>query len=112
MNDNPGKRTRIAIPTNDGIHIFPKMLGMAKALFIYEIANRERFRFVDKRDNPYANTLQHSKTLDVYDLIDDCSVIVSAHIGKKGIKRLEERGMKLIFKKGKIEQALDELSNN
>lgn len=112
MNSNPEKRARIAIPTNDGVHIFPKMLGMAKAMFIYDIENEVQFRLIEKRNNPYASTMQHLKTLDVYDLIDDCSVIISAHIGKKGITRLQERGMQLIFKKGKIEQALVELSNN
>jgi len=35
--------------------------------------------------------MQHLKTLDVYDLIDDCSIIISARIGKKGITRLQER---------------------
>jgi len=103
---------KIAIPTNDGINIFPKMLGMAKYMFIYEIENGDRFKLVEKRNNPYANTMQHLKTLDVYDLIDDCSDIISAHIGKKGVKRLKERGMKLFFLKGNIEEALIEVKKN
>ena len=112
MNVNQQKRIRIAVPTNDEINIFPKMLGMAKYLFIYEIENEENYELIEKRKNPFADTMQHLKTLDVYELINDCSIIISAHIGKKGIKRLQERGMKLIFKKGKIEQALVEVSNN
>ncbi len=105
-------RFKIAIPTDDGINIFPKMLGMAKYLYIYEIENRATFKLIEKRNNPYAATMQHLKTLDVYDLIHDCPVIISAHIGKKGITRLQARGMQLIFKKGNIEQALVEFSHD
>jgi predicted Fe-Mo cluster-binding NifX family protein len=103
---------KIAIPTNDGINIFPKMLGMAKYMFIYEIENGDRFKLVEKRNNPYENTMQHLKTLDVYDLIDDCLIIISAHIGKEGVKRLQKRGMKMFFLKGNIEKALIEVKKN
>ena len=96
---------RIAVPTNDGINIFPKMLGMAKEMFIYEIENEAQFKLVEKRKNPFAETIQHLKTQDVYELIDDCSIIIASYIGKKGITRLQERGMKLIFKKGNIKEA-------
>lgn len=100
------KPDRIAIPTNDGKTIFPKMLGMAKRMFIYEIENGAKYRLIEKRTNPYESTMQHLKTLDVYDLINDCSVIISARIGKKGIARLQERGIELFFRKGNIEEAL------
>lgn len=96
---------RIAVPTNDQVTIFPKMLGMADKMFIYEL-NEGRMKLVEKRNNPYAKTQQHLKTLDVYDLLHDCAIIVSAHIGKKGIQRLQERGVKLIYKKGNIQKAL------
>lgn len=102
-------KIKVAIPTNDGTTIFPRMLGMAKEMFIYEIINKRQFRLIDKRVNPYEKTLQHLKTLDVYELIRDCTIIISAKIGKKGIKRLEERGMQLFFKKGNIEEALNEV---
>lgn len=98
---------KIAVPTNDEINIFPKMLGMAKYLFIYEIRNKDRFELVEKRVNPYEKTMQHLKTLDLYNLINDCSVIISSYIGKKGVKRLQKRGMRLLFLKGNIEEALN-----
>jgi ubiquinone/menaquinone biosynthesis C-methylase UbiE/predicted Fe-Mo cluster-binding NifX family protein len=97
---------RVAIPTNDGISIFPRMLGMAKEIFIYEIENGKQFRLIEKRTNPYESTMQHLKTLDVYEIIRDCGIIISAKIGKKGIKRLRERGMKLFFTKGNMQEAL------
>ena len=85
------------------------MLGMAKEMFIYEIENDVQFRLIEKRNNPYEDTMQHLKTLDVYEILRDCGIIISAKIGKKGIKRLQERGMKIIFKKGNIQQALDDI---
>ena len=98
--------TLIAVPTNDEVTIFPKMLGMADKMFIYEL-NGEKPKLLEKRNNPYAKTQQHLKTLDVYDLLHDCAIIISAHIGKKGIQRLEERGVKLLYKKGNIQNALE-----
>lgn len=56
-------------------------------MFIYEIVNGNEFKLIEKRTNPYARTMQHFKTLDVYDLISDCSNIISGHIGKKRIKK-------------------------
>ncbi len=63
--------TLIAVPTNDEVNIFPKMLGMADKMFIYEL-NEGHMKLVEKRNNPYAKTQQHLKTLDVYDLLHDC----------------------------------------
>ena len=112
MSNNINKGTKITIPSNDGINIFPRMLGMAKYMYIYEIDNGREFKLIEKRNNHFAETMQHLKTQDVFELIDDCAIIISAYIGKKGITRLQEKGMQLIFKKGKLEQALDEVSKN
>ena len=109
MKDNKENIVRVAVPTNDGINIFSKMLGMAKYIFIYEIENRMKFRLIEKRNNPFEETMQHLKTLDIYEFINDCSIIVSSHIGKKGIQRLKERGVKLYFKKGSIQEALNDV---
>jgi predicted Fe-Mo cluster-binding NifX family protein len=106
MNINKENNVRIAIPSNDGINIFPGMLGMAKEMFIYEIENGTHFRLIEKRTNPYESTMQHLKTLDVYEILHNCWIIISAKIGKKGIKRLRERGMRLFFRKGNIQEAL------
>jgi predicted Fe-Mo cluster-binding NifX family protein len=54
MNIKKEKRMEIAIPTNDRINIFPRMLGMAKYMFIYETENGDRFKLVEKRNNPFA----------------------------------------------------------
>jgi len=50
--------------------------------------------------------MQHLKTLDVYEILCDCGIIISAKIGKKGIERLQERGIKLFFRKGDIKEVL------
>jgi len=107
MDNNSNKPVLIAIPTNDGKTIFPKMLGMAKYFFIYKAINGRQFILVEKRTNPYGTTMQHLKTLDVYTVINDCKVIIAALIGKRGIERLQEKGVKLFFKKGDIQDVLN-----
>ena len=94
-------KMKIAVPTDDRENIFPQMLGRTKEFYIYEIKNN-KIRFLEKRNNPFENTLQPLKTLDVYEIISDCDVIISHKIGRKGIKRLAEKGMKLIFENGKF----------
>lgn len=106
LGDDKDDGVRIAIPTNDGVNIFPGMLGRAKEMFIYEVKKGIEFRLIEKRINPFANTMQHLKTLDVYEMLRDCPIIMSANIGKKGIERLKERGIRLIFKKGNMQKAL------
>ena len=109
LDDDKENRIRIAIPTNDGINVFQGMLGRANKMFIYEVKNGMQFRLIEKRNNSFANTMQHLKTIDVYELLRDCAIIISGNIGRKGIKRLQERGMKLLFKKGNIQEALTEV---
>jgi predicted Fe-Mo cluster-binding NifX family protein len=107
MYNNSEKSILIAIPTNDGKTIFPKMLGMAKYFYIYTTTGGRQFNLVEKRLNPYETKMQHLKTLDVYAVISDCEVIIAALIGKKGIERLREKGIKLFFRKGDIQDALN-----
>ena len=106
---NKENRVKIAIPTDDGINIFPRMLGRTKELFIYEIENGTQFKFIEKRNNLYTDTMQHLKTLDVYELIRDCAIIIAGDIGKMGIKRLQKRGMRLFFRKGNIQESLTDV---
>jgi len=101
---------RIAVPSNDGKNVFEKMLGLAKYFYIYKADKvKQVFFFVEKRINPYQNTQQHLKTLDVYEIIKDCQIILSAHIGKKGIERLQTKGVELAFNKGNIQTALQKV---
>jgi len=44
-------------------------------MFIYEIEKGGQFRLLEKRDNPYEETMQHLKTLDVYESIRDYGLI-------------------------------------
>jgi len=84
------------------------MLGRAQKFFIYESGDNGAVTFLEVRTNPYAAANQHLKTLDVYELLSDCPVIISARIGRKGVERLERRGVKLLFQSGKIKEALGE----
>ncbi len=85
------------------------MLGRARQFYIYELAHKGEIRLVEVRVNPYVSTNQHLKTLDVYELLKDCPVIISALIGKRGVERLEQRGVKLYFRGGEIKEVLNEL---
>jgi len=100
---------RVAVPTDDGCHIFPGMLGRAKGFRIYQLEEGGKSRLLEVRGNPYAVTMQHLKTIDIYELLKDCEVIVAGRIGKRGMGRLEERGMKLLLRKGEIAKALVEV---
>ncbi|MBN2612457.1 MAG: hypothetical protein JXB00_12940 [Bacteroidales bacterium] len=112
MDDDIKKPVLIAIPTNDGITIFPEMLGMAKFFFIYRINNDREFILTEKRGNPFEKTKQHLKTLDVYSVIDDCKIIIAALIGKKGIQRFQNKRVLLLFKKGNIGNVLRHLTKD
>jgi hypothetical protein len=47
----------IAVPSNDGETIFPKMLGMTAYFYIYRLnQTKQSFSFMEKRDNPYMST--------------------------------------------------------
>ncbi len=98
--------SRIAVPTADGVSIFPKMLGKAPLFYVYQVNDGKKFRFLEKRVNIYSETLQPQKTFDVYNEIMDCQAVLSARIGKKGITRLENKGIQLFFDSGDIENAL------
>jgi len=50
----------IAIPTNDGKNIFPKMLGMARYFYIYSLTDDSQFALVEIRPNPYETTMPAS----------------------------------------------------
>ena len=100
---------KIAVPTNDGISIFKGMIGRAEEFLIFQAESNGNFKLVEKRPNPHAKTMQHLKTLDVYDLINDCQIILAAKIGKKGIERLEQRNMRLIFRDGNINEQLNNI---
>ncbi len=95
-----------AVPTADADTIFPKMLGQAPFFHIYSSPDERHFQFIEKRTNIYAKTLQPQKTFDVYDEISDCHAILSARIGKRGIARLQDKGIKLFFDSGEIRNAL------
>jgi len=112
MDNNSEKPLLIAVATNNGETIFPKMLGMAKYFFIYATTRDQQFTLVEKRENPYETTMQHLKTFDVYAVINDCEIIITASIGKRGIERLKGKGIKLFFRKGEIHEALNSVFNS
>ncbi len=102
---------RIAVATNDHKTISRGMLGRAAYFDIYEFDGNE-FKLVERRKNPYEKTLQRGKTYDVYEVIKDVHVTVSQLVGKRGIPRLKQKGLVLIFRKGIIEEILEEIRSD
>ncbi len=98
---------KIAVATSDGKTVFRGMLGQAKFFHIYQIDSTGEYHLVEQRENPYARTLQHLKTLDVYRVIRDCPLFVSYRIGRKGQLRLHARGIRMIFDEGDISDVLE-----
>jgi len=98
---------KIAVAVNDDEKtICPKMFGMAPKLAVYTYSPADGFRLLEVRPNPYEKTMQHQKTFDVYDLVHDCQALLSAHIGKRGIARLQDMGVRLFFAKGSVKDNL------
>jgi len=97
----------IAVSTNDRRTVFPHMLGQAKGFSVYRLAANGCWQLLEWRSNPYEKTLQHEKTLDVYELIKDCRLILAAKIGRQGRQRLRQKGVRLFFAKGQISAALE-----
>ncbi len=110
INKMTAGKIKIAVASNDGLHIFAGMLGRARRFYIYERIGRGDINLLEIRNNPYTSSNQHLKTLDVYELLRDCPVILSASIGQRGIERLERRGVELLFHKGRIGEALKQLT--
>ena len=100
---------KIAVATADRKTIFKGMLGQAPYFHIYEVNRQGAISFREKRENPFARTMQHLKTLEVYRVIEDCALFVSRRIGKKGIQRLRDRGIALHFAEGEIAHLWPEL---
>lgn len=98
---------KIAIPTDDFQTIPKKMLGRAKYFAIYQTDPNGNSQLIEKRNNPYELTLQRGKTFDVMNVLADCQVVISRHIGKKGIDRMRKAGFSVILtKQSTIENAL------
>jgi len=98
---------KIAVASNiDKETIFPKMFGQAPLFAIYNFSPDKGFELSEFRKNIFEKTLQHQKTFDVYKLVNDCQAVLSAKIGQKGIQRLKQLGVSLLFNQGSIEHAL------
>lgn len=99
---------KLAVSTEDGKTIYPKMFGQAPFFDIYKMDNGGN-RFMERRKNIYQETLQHLKTLDVYKEVDDCQALLSRGIGQKGQARLKDKGVRLFFDKEEILPVLNKI---
>mgnify|MGYP000026363190 CR=1 FL=1 len=96
---------KIGVAVNEGEKIiFPGMLGQAPKFAVYSFAADKGIELLEIRHNPYEKTLQPQKTFEVYKLIHDCQAVLSARIGKRGIPRLRDLGVKLFFARGLVQE--------
>jgi len=100
---------RLAVATTDAQTIFPGMFGRAPFFEIYLLNPTGEWQQLEQRKNPYEKTMQHLKTLDVYQLVSDCPGLLAHRIGKKGRDRLREMGVELFFSEGSISSALEKI---
>lgn len=103
------KVRKIAVASDGKGKIFKGMFGRAPVFDIFEINNQDHWKWLEVRENIYQNTMQHLKTLDVYELVNDCQALLSNKIGKKGQQRLADIGVKQFFAEGAIESELQKL---
>ena len=99
MKTDEQKRIKVSVRTGNGVVILPGMLDKAKYSVACEILNSGAINLFGNRNISFEKRLRPLRTLDVYDSIDGCSIIISAGIGKKGVTELRRR-MRLIFKHG------------
>ncbi len=100
---------KLAVAVDEsGTNIYSGMFGRAPQFAIFEIESG-RVHFLEMRRNPYQNTLQHNKTLDVYRGLADCQALLAARIGKKGQERLKKMGVRLFFDAGQVKEAVKRL---
>ncbi len=99
---------RVAVASDDGQTVFPRMFGRASYFFLYQVRDGE-VSFLEKRRNIHRDNFQHLKTYDVYRLVDDCNTIITGNIGRKGEARLSSLAVDIIKFQGKIEEALERL---
>ena len=90
--------TRVAVAVGDAPDVVRKgMFGTAPRFAIYEVDEAGRGTLLELRNNPYADTQQHGKTLDVWAMLQDCSALVASHVGPRGQERLRQRGVRLVL---------------
>ncbi len=90
------ERFRMAVAVVDGDMVARGMLGTASRFAMYDWTEQGLVR-VEDRANPYQETRQHLKTLDVARLLSDASLLVASRIGPKGRKRLADRGIRMFL---------------
>lgn len=102
----------LAVATDEqGKTVFPKMFGQAPFFDLY-LFKGGTFRFLEKRKNIFQKTLQHEKTLDVYDEVSECQALLARSIGRKGQQRLKDKGVRMFFATGEVEKAFEGIIKN
>ncbi len=100
------KGYKVAVASDDGKTVFPRMFGRATYFFIYKMDSGD-YTLLERRRNIHRDNFQHLKTYDVYQQVRDCNTIITGKIGKKGEIRLKKLGVEIVKLQGKVEEVLD-----
>ncbi len=90
------RRFRFAVALGDDDVVARGMLGTAPRFALFDCTG-SRIEQVELRDNPYVQTRQHRKTLDVARFLSDASLLVASRIGPRGQDRLRARGIRMLL---------------
>lgn len=87
---------KIAVGTNDQKTINPKHFGESRYYIIYEILNGE-ITSKTIRPNPHQpEGPQHGKTKDIFNLLEDCQLIMGKAMGRKAMDILAAQNLDVI----------------
>ncbi|ERM93119.1 dinitrogenase iron-molybdenum cofactor biosynthesis protein [Caldanaerobacter subterraneus subsp. yonseiensis KB-1] len=82
---------KVAIGSNDKIHISEKHFGMRKFFVIFEVDENNSYRKVEERENPYGEGKhKHVETEEIMEVLKDCDVFIGKSMGKESQRRVKE----------------------
>ncbi|AEM79229.1 NifB/NifX family molybdenum-iron cluster-binding protein [Thermoanaerobacter wiegelii] len=82
---------KVAIGTNDKVHLSDKHFGMSKYFIIFEVDENNSYKKVEERENPYGGDKhKHAETDEIMEVLKDCQVFIGKAMGKESQRRIKE----------------------
>ncbi|MGB9809320.1 MAG: NifB/NifX family molybdenum-iron cluster-binding protein, partial [Caldanaerobacter sp.] len=82
---------KVAIGSNDKVHLSDKHFGMSKFFIIFEVDEENNFKKVEERENPYGEGKhKHAETEEIMEVLKDCDVFIGRSMGRESQKRIKE----------------------
>ncbi|WP_338084321.1 NifB/NifX family molybdenum-iron cluster-binding protein [Caldanaerobacter subterraneus] len=82
---------KVAIGSNDKVHVSDKHFGMSKFFIIFEVDEDNNFKKVEERENPYGEGKhKHAETEEIIEVLKDCDVFIGRSMGRESQRRIKE----------------------